>query len=302
MHPTADPELSHAVEASAPAKINLALHVTGRRENGFHDLESLVVFADLGDELVARPAPADSLKLSGPFAGALTPGQTNLVTRAVEAFRVRWPGAVPHGVEIALAKNLPVSAGIGGGSADAAATLRLMADLADPPIPLADLMPVAATLGADVPVCLWSRSCLVRGIGEMVTPIDILPPCHLVLVNPLVPVSTADVFRRLKSRQNPGLPEIAQPFSHTAMLGLWLAETRNDLEQAAIEAVPVIGDLVGALRHTTGCVAARMSGSGATVFGLFGSEKLAHQAAQDMRARFPDAWVAAAPMAMPDAG
>lgn len=302
MHPTADPESSDAVEASAPAKINLALHVTGRRENGFHDLESLVVFADLGDELAARPAPADSLKLSGPFAGALTPGQANLVTKAVEAFRARWPGAVPHGVEIALAKNLPVSAGIGGGSADAAATLRLMADLADPPIPLTDLMSVAVKLGADVPVCLWSRSCLVRGIGEMVEPIDILPPCHVVLINPLVPVSTADVFRRLKNRENPGLPEIVQPFSHTAMLGLWLAETRNDLEQAAIEAVPVIGDLVGALRHTTGCVAARMSGSGATVFGLFGSEKLAHQAAQDMRARFPDAWVAAAPISMPEAG
>ncbi|MBU1176110.1 MAG: 4-(cytidine 5'-diphospho)-2-C-methyl-D-erythritol kinase [Alphaproteobacteria bacterium] len=283
-------------EATALAKINLALHVTGQRENGFHDLESLVVFADLGDELTARPAQGDVLRLSGPFAGALTHGQTNLVSKAVEAFRARWPGAVPHGIAISLAKNLPVSAGIGGGSADAAATLRLMAGLADPPVGLDNLMPVAARLGADVPVCLYSQSCLVRGIGEIVEPVDILPPCHLVLVNPLVPVSTSEVFRRLKSRANPGLPAIAEPFSHAAMLGLWMAETRNDLEQAAIEAVPVIGDLISDLARTSGCVSARMSGSGATVFGLFGSEKLAHQAAQDMRGRFPDAWVAAAPL------
>lgn len=286
------------IEAAAPAKINLALHVTGRRENGYHDLESLVVFADLADELSAQPASADALRLTGPFAGALTPGQTNLVTKAVNAFREARPEAVPHGVDITLAKNLPVSAGIGGGSADAAAALRLMADFADPPVPLADLMPLAARLGADVPVCLVSKPCLVRGIGEIVEPVDILPPCHLVLVNPLVPVSTADVFRRLESHDNPGLPEIAQPFSHAAMLGLWLQETRNDLEAAAVAAVPVIGDLVAALQQTTGCAAARMSGSGATVFGLFGSEKLAHQAAQDMRRAFPDAWVAAAPMSV----
>lgn len=289
--------MDRVVEATALAKVNLALHVTGQRENGYHDLESLVVFADLGDELTARAAPADRLTLSGPFAGALTPGQTNLVTKAVQAFREHWPRAVPHGVEIALDKNLPVSAGIGGGSADAAATLRLMAGFADRPMTLNDLMQVAARLGADVPVCLISRPCLVRGIGEIIEPIDILPPCHFVLVNPLVPVSTADVFRRLNKRDNPGLPEIPHPFSHAAMLGLWMAETRNDLEQAAIEAVPVIGQLIATLARSPGCVAARMSGSGATVFGLFGSASLAHQAAQDLRRHFPDAWVAAAPLA-----
>jgi 4-diphosphocytidyl-2-C-methyl-D-erythritol kinase len=289
--------MDRVVEATALAKVNLALHVTGRRETGYHDLESLVVFADLGDELTARPATADHLTLSGPFAGALTPGQTNLVTSAVQAFREQWPRAVTHGVEIALAKNLPVSAGIGGGSADAAATLRLMAGFADRPMMLDDLMPIAARLGADVPVCLWSRSCLVRGIGEVIEPIDILPPCHFVLVNPLVPVSTSDVFRRLKSRDNGGLPAIPRPFSHAAMLGLWVTETRNDLEEAAIEAVPVIGQLIETLARSSGCVAARMSGSGATVFGLFGAESLAHQAAQDLRKHFPDAWVAAAPLA-----
>jgi 4-diphosphocytidyl-2-C-methyl-D-erythritol kinase len=293
--------MDRMIEAMAPAKINLALHVTGQRENGFHDLESLVVFADLGDELIARPAPADSLRLSGPFAGALTPGQTNLVTKAVEAFRRRWPGSVPHGVEIALKKNLPVAAGIGGGSADAAATLRLMADFAEPAIELEKLMPVAADLGADVPVCLLSRACLVRGIGEVVEPVDILPQSHFVLINPLVPVSTGEVFRRLKQHRNPGLPDIPEPFSHAAVLGLWMEETRNDLQEAAIEAVPEIGRLIRALARTTGCVAARMSGSGATVFGLYGSAALAHLAARDMRERFAEAWVAAAPLAAPEA-
>ena len=292
--------MERVVEASALAKVNLALHVTGRRENGYHNLESLVVFADLGDELVARPGAVDGLRLSGPFARALTPGQTNLVTKAVQAFRAEWPGAVPHGVEIALAKNLPVSAGIGGGSADAAATLRLMAGFSEQSIALEAMMPVAASLGADVPVCLFSRPCLVRGIGEVVEPVDIVPPCHLVLVNPLVPVSTADVFRRLTRRDNPGLPEIPRPFSHAATLGLWMAETRNDLQEAAIATVPIIGELIAALAQTTGCVAARMSGSGATVFGLFGSASLAHLAAQAVRERFPDAWVAAAPIALPE--
>lgn len=292
--------MDRVLEETALAKINLALHVTGRRDNGYHDLESLVVFADLGDELTARPAASDSLTITGPFARALTTGQANLVTKAVQAFRARWPDAVPHGVEIWLAKNLPVAAGIGGGSADAAATLRLMAGFAEPKPDFADLMALAIGLGADVPVCLASRSCLVRGIGEVVEPVDTLPACHLVLVNPLVPVSTAEIFRRLEKRDNPGLPEIAHPFSHAAMLGLWVAEARNDLEPPAVETLPVIGQLTAALKDTTGCVAARMSGSGATVFGLFGSEKLAHQAAKDMRAKFPEAWVAAAPLALPE--
>ncbi len=284
------------VEAAALAKVNLALHVTGRRENGYHDLESLVVFADLGDELTARKSQSDSFRLTGPFAGALTTGQTNLVARAVEAFRERWPDAVPHGVGITLSKNLPVSAGIGGGSADAAAALKLMAEFAQTEIPLAELMSVALQLGADVPVCLFSRPCLVRGIGEIVEPVDIMPPASLVLVNPLVPVSTADVFRRLNKHDNPGLPDIPRPLSHAAVLGLWVTETRNDLQAAAVELVPVIGELIARLEATPGCVAARMSGSGATVFGLFGSASLAHLAAQQMRESFPESWVAAAPL------
>ena len=284
---------------SAPAKVNLALHVVGRRPDFYHDLESLVVFADLSDELEAAAAPGDTLNVIGPFAGAIGSGETNLVLRAVAAFRERWPGRVASGLALTLRKNLPVAAGLGGGSADAAAALRLMASLASSPVPASDLAELAARLGADVPVCLVSRPCLMRGVGDIVTPLQDFPLCHLVLVNPLVPVVTADVFRRLKIHDNPGLPELPSPLTRPAQLGIWLEETRNDLEAPAIGLVRPIGDLIERLRMTPGCILARMSGSGATVFGLFGSSAQAHQAAHDLRAALPGYWVAAAPVILP---
>jgi len=280
---------------SAPAKINLALHVVGRRPDRYHELESLVVFADLCDELEADAAPADRLTIEGPFAGALG-GETNLVTRAVTAFRQRWPGLLDGGVALRLRKNLPVAAGLGGGSADAAATLRLLAAMAGVPLPLTDLMDVAAGLGADVPMCLVGRPAVVTGIGERVAPLAAFPALHVVLVNPLVPLVTAEVFRRLESHRNTVLPRLPDPLTRPAQLGIWLAETRNDLEPPAIELVPAIGRLVGELGGLSGCMLARMSGSGATVFGLFGSGAAAHQAAHDLRSRHPDYWVAAAPL------
>jgi 4-diphosphocytidyl-2-C-methyl-D-erythritol kinase len=284
---------------AAPAKINLALHVTGRRADGYHSLEMLVAFAELGDELTATSAAKDSLAITGPFAPALGNGEGNLVLRALASFRSRWPNALPDGIAIRLAKNLPVAAGLGGGSADAAAALRLFATMAGG-IPFADLVDLARTLGADVPMCLYSRPALVRGIGEIVAPLRAFPPGHIVLVNPLVPVVTADVFRRLESRDNPGLPDLSDPLTRPAQLGLWLDETRNDLEPPAIAMVPAIGDLIAQLRPASGCILARMSGSGATVFGLFGSSAQAHQAAHDLRETWPDYWVAAA--ALIDAG
>jgi len=281
---------------SAPAKVNLALHVTGRRADGYHDLDSLVVFAGIGDELTARTADADRLAVTGPFAGQITRGQTNLVARAVEAFRHRWPGAVATGLDVALAKNLPVSAGIGGGSADAAAALRLMARLASVDIDRQELAGLAATLGADVPVCLLSEACLMQGLGDTIVPLAGFPACHIVLVNPLLPIATPDIFRRLKSRHNPPLPPLPDPIGPIAMLGLWLHETRNDLEQTAIDILPLVADLKEAMAATPGAMFARMSGSGATVFALYASAALAHQAAHDLRAKFPDFWVAAAPV------
>jgi len=283
----------------APAKINLALHVTRRREDGYHDLESLVVFADLADELEAVLADTDTLAIIGPFAAGLNNGETNLVLRAVAAFRARWPEAVDHGLAMRLTKNLPVAAGIGGGSADAAAALRLMASLSREPIPVADLADMAARLGADVPACLVSTPLIARGVGEVLAPLPQFPALHIVLVNPLVPLATADVFRRLRAHDNYPLPELPSPLTRPAQLGLWLAETRNDLQPPAVKLVPIIGDIVAQLAQTQGCILARMSGSGATCFGLFGSTGQAHQAAQVMRAAHPDHWVAAAPLLLP---
>jgi 4-diphosphocytidyl-2-C-methyl-D-erythritol kinase len=284
------------VTEAAPAKVNLALHVTGRRADGYHELESLVVFADVADELVATPARKDSLRVTGPFAAAAGSGDSNLVTRTVAAFRARWPDHVETGLSIELHKNLPVAAGLGGGSADAAAALRLMTGLGQETIALADLSALALTLGADVPACLLSRPCEIRGVGEIVHPLQSFPACHMVLVNPLIPVVTADVFRRLQSRENPIMPPLPQPLTRPAQLGIWLEETRNDLEPAAILLVPVIGDLIARMGRIDGCMLARMSGSGGTVFGLFGSSAQAHQAAHELRAEWPGYWVAAAPV------
>lgn len=281
---------------AAPAKINLALHVTGRRADGYHDLESLVVFADVADEIEAVPAKTDTLRITGPFAAGLSNGETNLVLRAVAAFRARFPGHAPEGLAFELKKNLPVAAGLGGGSADAAAALRLMAAAGAGSIAEAELLALATGLGADVPMCLVSRALVARGVGEQLAILPDFPACHVVLVNPLLPVITADVFRRLQSRNNPPMPDLPEPLTRPAQLGIWLAETRNDLEAPAIGLVPVIGELIARLGAAPGCVLARMSGSGATVFGLFGSSAQAHQAAHDLRAQTPGFWVAAAPL------
>lgn len=283
------------VEA-APAKINLALHVTGRRADGYHELESLVVFADVADEIVARRARKDSLKVTGPFSAAAGSGDANLVARAVAAFRARWPDHVETGMAIELHKNLPVAAGLGGGSADAAAALRLMASAGEGTISHSELSNVALSLGADVPACLLSQPCEVRGVGEIVHPLRQFPSLHIVLVNPLVPVVTADVFRRLEKRSNDPLPALPSPLTRPSQLGIWLHETRNDLEPPAISLVPAIGELIAHMGKVDGCILARMSGSGGTVFGLFGAASRAHQAAHDLRERWPNYWVAAAPL------
>ena len=283
------------VEA-APAKINLALHVTGRRADGYHSLETLVAFAEVGDELEAVPAAADSLTITGPFAKPLIGADGNLVLKALAAFRARWPQALPAGLALTLQKNLPIAAGLGGGSADAAAALRLFARLSAEPIVFTDLIDLALPLGADVPMCVYSRPAEVRGLGEIVLPLQQFPELHVVLVNPLQPVVTADVFRRLERRENPSLPELIDPPARPAQLALWLSETRNDLRAAALSLVPAIADLEARLTAASGCILARMSGSGATVFGLFGSSAQAHQAAHDLRETWPDYWVAASPL------
>jgi 4-diphosphocytidyl-2-C-methyl-D-erythritol kinase len=284
------------ITEAAPAKINLALHVTRRREDGYHELESLVVFADLADDLVAEVADTDQMSISGPFGHAISAEPSNLVLRAVAAFRNRWPELSAEGLSIHLTKNLPVAAGIGGGSADAAAALRIMARLSPEPVPVAELADLSASLGADVPACLLSRPLLARGVGEILAPLPEFPAVHIVLVNPMIPVVTADVFRRLRAHDNYPLPALPSPLTRPAQLGLWLAETRNDLEPPAVKLVPEIGILVEEVAAAPGCILGRMSGSGATVFGLFGSEGQAHDAASLIRRLHPDYWVGSAPL------
>ena len=277
----------------ARAKVNLALHVTGRREDGYHLLDSFVVFPDIGDCIAARPGDGLSLALSGPFASALDAGDDNLVLRAAHllAEKARGDGHGVAGAALVLDKQLPVASGIGGGSADAAAALLLLTGLWGLPYGADDLADIAIALGADVPMCLAGTPLRASGIGEVLTPLPPLPDFSLVLVNPGVAVSTPAVFRALASRDNPPLPALPAAFADVDALAAYLAGCRNDLEAPALAVAPRIGDVLGALRATTGCLLARMSGSGATCFGLFADADAAATAAADLAAAQPAWWV-----------
>ncbi|WP_207102929.1 4-(cytidine 5'-diphospho)-2-C-methyl-D-erythritol kinase [Paracoccus shandongensis] len=250
---------------AAPAKLNLALHVTGRRADGYHLLDSLVAFAGVGDVVALEPGPL-SLRIDGPFAAGLS-GDDNLCLRAA-----RLAGA---DAAITLTKTLPVASGIGGGSADAAAVLRGLARMGHP------LPERVERLGADVPVCLASTPARMQGVGEIVTPLPPLPPVPLVLANPGVAVPTPQVFAAMDRRDNPGLPPIPA-FTGLADLTAWLAGTRNDLQPAALSIAPVIGQVLDALR-ASGAAFARMSGSGATCFGFYDSPDRARIAATALK-------------------
>lgn len=269
-----------AVERLARAKINLALHVTGRRADGYHLLDSLVAFADLGDRITVSAADDLTLTLTGPMAAGLAAEPDNLVLRAARAMGAK--------AAITLEKHLPVASGIGGGSADAAATLQALAALAGHGLP--DPAAVLA-LGADVPVCLAGRAARMRGIGEEIEPLS-LPPGFVVLANPGFGVATAEVFRALTRRDNPALPR-PEPWPDIAALAAWLSRCRNDLEPAARQIAPEIGDVVTALQDQPGCLIARMSGSGATCFSLFAT-RAAADAAERILASRPGWWVKAA--------
>jgi 4-diphosphocytidyl-2-C-methyl-D-erythritol kinase len=275
--------MTTAAEAeTAPAKVNLALHVTGRRADGYHLIDSLVVFAGPCDSL--HLAPADDLRLSvrGPFADEVPAGDDNLVLRAAAMLA---PG---RGAAITLEKNLPAAAGLGGGSADAAATLRALARLWS--VPLGEPASYAA-LGADVPVCLVGRPARMRGIGEIVEPVELPCPLHIVLVNPRVPLSTASVFAALDRRDNPGLAPLPR-CDTPAALAAYAARQRNDLEPPAVAAAPVIAEVLAAIRTTPGCLLARMSGSGATCFGLYADAVAGAAAKARLAAAHPGWWVA----------
>lgn len=262
-------------EAFAPAKVNLCLHVTGRRADGYHLLDSLVVFADAGDTVAARPAESWSLTVDGPFAAGLS-GDDNLVLRA--ARMTAGPAAA-----LRLTKRLPVASGIGGGSADAAATFRALAAMDGRPVP-----PGTEALGADVPVCLAGRPTRMSGIGERLISVPDLPAAHLVLVNPGRPLSTPNVFTALTCTDNGPLPAL-RVWRDTADLAAWLATTRNDLEAPARMLEPAVGAALSRIAATPGCLLARMSGSGATCFGLYASAPEARAAAAALA--HPGWWV-----------
>lgn len=270
----------------ARAKVNLALHVTGQREDGYHLLDSLVVFPEIGDVVEVAPADQITLSIGGPFGDGL-PTTDNLVTQAAEALRPATAGAALH-----LDKYLPVASGIGGGSADAAAALQALAELWACELP-GDL---ALRLGADVPVCLMARAARMRGIGDVVDPLSALPEFSLLLVNSGRPLATPDVFRGILNKDNPGLGELPE-WRSASDLAIWLSETRNDLQDAATRLDPEIGHLLDAMSALEGCHLARMSGSGGTCFGLFATQSAAERARDALCGTHPDHWVVAAPVA-----
>ncbi len=289
----------------APAKVNLALHIVGRRADGYHLIDSLVVFADIGDRLTAyHRGDGPLLVIEGPFAAGLAAGEDNLVWRAERRFRevieTQGHAALPD-LTLHLDKHLPVSSGIGGGSADGAAALRLLMRIAGGMEPGA-IEALALTLGADGPMCLRSAPLRARGIGEAIDDWNPLPPLFLVLVNPGIAVATPAVFRRLEKAGNPPLPDALPRFSAAAALAAFLdAKTRNDLAAPAMAEAPQIAEVVAALAASEGCLLARMSGSGATVFGLYGDAATAGRAAARIALARPDWWVRTAAAPVPGA-
>ncbi|MGF1605253.1 MAG: 4-(cytidine 5'-diphospho)-2-C-methyl-D-erythritol kinase [Rhodothalassiaceae bacterium] len=284
--------MSADIARPAPAKLNLFLHLTGRRSDGYHLLQSLFAFTDAGDTITLSAAERLSLQVTGPFANALADaggsGADNLVVRAAERLRARL--GETRGAHIVLDKQLPVAAGIGGGSSDAAAALTGLIQLWGADLPSAELATLALDLGADVPACLNDQPKWVEGIGEQLHSVDGLPAFDVVLVNPGLPLSTGAVFAH---RADKALP-YSDPISPAQLRDIltWLRDrTRNDLQAAAIDIMPAIADILSALAAEPGCALARMSGSGPTCFGLFRGRDEARAAAARLRRRFTNGWV-----------
>ena len=278
------------IGVEAPAKINLFLHVTGRRADGYHLLQTLVAFAGVHDRIEVRPDEGLTLEIDGPFAAALDAGGENLVARAARALAVE-AGIRPN-ARIRLHKALPVAAGIGGGSADAAAALRALSALWRLSVPADRLRAIALALGADVPACLYGRPAIVRGIGDRISPTPPLPDVPTVLVNPMVPLPTAQVFAAREGPFSAPMSFDAGAADVTALAGA-LSGARNDLAPFARRIRPEIDAALDAIRTAPSCLMARLSGSGPTCFGLFPSEETASEAAGRIAGSRPGWWVRA---------
>lgn len=266
------------IEASARAKINLGLHVTGVLSNGYHNLESLVTFANIKDRIEVTFSNELKLSVSGPFAHAVPRDATNIV---IKAAKFLLPEGTAH---IRLTKNLPVQAGLGGGSADAAATLRSLSKLWKIPIPN-----YSETLGADVPVCLKSKPAIMKGIGEKITPVEIPENLQIILVKPKTGLSTIEIFNSLENKNNTEMPVFLGTkspdifFNHLKFL-------RNDLLHNAIYHEPEIKKIISFLKTQSGVNYVQMSGSGTTCFGLFNNSKNSKIAFKNVKKHFPDYW------------
>lgn len=276
-----DRSLRYPLTALAPAKINLFLHVVGRRPDGLHLLQSLFSFTDIGDRVSLYPHPSFAFEVRGPFASSLSSThcaeENNLVVVAVKALQkfLRKPSSAAR---IVLEKNLPPSSGLGGGSSDAAATLKILQLHWGQELKSSDLLGLALTIGADVPACLMAESCFVSGIGEVILPLVHFPELPCVLVNPNVPLATANVFKTFVQREFTFTPPLTLSPQISEDLWGFLAKTKNDLQGAACGLLPDIGKVLMALEKTKGAKIVRMCGSGSTCFALFSSTQEANEA------------------------
>jgi len=283
--------MSTGILEVANAKVNLSLKVRGRQPDGYHQLESLVVFADVADRVICKDADELALEISGPFAENLASDDDNLILRAARVCAAALGREPTFAFE--LKKNLPIASGIGGGSADAAAALRAMMRLwGDPP---GSILNMALELGADVPVCMRKRPSFMTGVGENLRTVPRLPEINAVLANPGVSVSTAAVFERLQAGpiEGPDRLPLLPGVETLDLLLAWLRENGNDLETPAMAIEPMIGTVLTELRETTGCRLARMSGSGATCFALYDNPFDAAEAAAALSKAHSHWWVEA---------
>lgn len=282
------------LSAFAPAKVNLFLHVGGPDVEGYHPISSLMVFADIGDQVNIQPSDAPAFETSGPFGRAIPDGDDNLVVRAAQVFHRRLGGPIPP-YRLILEKHLPIAAGLGGGSSDAGAALRLLRDALAPTLSDDDLEPLAASLGADGAACFRARALIAEGRGEQLTSAPRLPELNAVLVNPGAPSPTGAVYRAYDAGVHPDgatpppMPDHLESAEETAA---WLAvATRNDLEAPAVALEPRIAEVLSALREEPESLLVRMSGSGATCFALCAGDIEAEGLAERLEAMRPDWWV-----------
>jgi len=282
------------LSAFAPAKVNLFLHVGGPDAEGYHPIASLMVFADVGDQVMIQPSDAPAFETSGPFGGDIPVDGDNLVVRAARAFHAKLGGPIPP-YRLILEKHLPIAAGLGGGSSDAGAAFKLLRDALAPGLSDDDLEPLAASLGADGAACLRATALMAEGRGEVLSPAPALPELHAVLVNPGVPSPTGAVYRAYDAAVHPDgaeRPFMPEDLESVEEVAAWLSvATRNDLEAPAVALEPRIGEVLDVLREEPESLLVRMSGSGATCFALCAGDIEAETLVERLELARPDWWV-----------